>query len=303
MKSFDVAIAGDVFCDLIFTGLPGMPEQGAEIYSTDFDMVPGGTYITAVTLRRLGMDVGLFCHLGTDPFSRFVLESMEAEGLDLSLVQRLDYPVKTITVALSFSEDRAFVSYADPRPAEPSPAEALSRFNFRHLHIHWLGQLWEHPGLVELAREQGASVSLDCQCCPETMARPDVFEKLRLVDVFMPNRPEALQVARTTDPEEALLAIAAHAPTAIVKLGENGSIAMREGKRYAFPAMRVPVVDTTGAGDAFAGGFIYGMLSGMSFEESMRAATICGALSTTARGGGTRVPRLPELQDLMRKEW
>ena len=80
MKSYDVVIAGDVFCDLIFTGLPRMPQLGEELFSTAFDIVPGGVYITAVTLRRLGLSVGVFCHMGSDPFSRFVVEQMEAEG-------------------------------------------------------------------------------------------------------------------------------------------------------------------------------------------------------------------------------
>ena len=302
-KTYDVVIAGDVFCDLIFTGLPRLPVLGEEIYSTDFDMVPGGVFTTAATLRRLGLDVGLFCHIGNDPFSRFLIDHMEAEDIDLSLVQRLDHPLRMITAALSFTEDRGFVSFADPRPVDPTPAAALAGKRFRHIHIHWLGQLWEHPSLVEMARDQGATISLDCQCCPEMMARPDVPEKLGLVDTFMPNRVEALQVAQTDDPEAALQKFAGWVSRAIVKLGKDGVIAMHRGKHYHVPAMPVQVVDTTGAGDAFAGGYMYGLLSGMSFEDSLKAGVICGGLSTTARGGVTRVPRLPELLELLRKDW
>lgn len=294
-KKYDVVIAGDVFCDLVFTGLPRMPVLGEELYSADFDMQPGGIYITAVTLRRLGMDVGIFCHLGDDTFSRFLLDAMESEDLDTSFVQRVDYPLRTITVAMSFAEDRSFVTFTDPRPPEPTPAQALAGADFRHLHVHWLGQLWEQPGLVELARSKGAGISLDCQCCPEVMARPDVAEKLGLVDFFMPNQVEAEQVTATSTAQAALDRLAGWTPTAIVKLGGRGAIAARGERRYSIPAMQVDVVDTTGAGDAFAGGFIYGHLSGWDFEESLRAASICGGLSATARGGATRVPRLPEM--------
>ena len=302
-KDYDVVIAGDVYCDLVFTGLPRLPVLGEELFSADFDMVPGGTFITATTLHRLGLKVGLFCHMGSDPFSRFTVSVMEEEGLDLSLVQRFDYPIRTVTVSMSFEEDRSFVSFTDPRPLEPAPADILAACRFRHIHVHWLGQLWDEPGLIELGRMQGASISLDCQCCPDVMARPDVSEKLGLVDVFMPNQVEALQVTGESGPEDALRRLATWTPTAIVKLGAAGVIAHHEGKRYQVPAMPVNVVDTTGAGDAFAGGFIYGMLSGIPFEDALRAGIVCGSLSATARGGSTNVPRLPELEKRMAKGW
>ena len=110
--NYDVVIAGDIFCDLIFTGLPGMPALGEELYATDFDMLPGGVFITAAALRRLDLSVGLFCQMGNDPFSKFILSSMEDEGLDTSLVRRFDRPLRTISVALSFAEDRSFLSFA-----------------------------------------------------------------------------------------------------------------------------------------------------------------------------------------------
>lgn len=98
---FDVVMAGEVFADLIFTGLPRIPELGEELYATDFAMVPGGIFITAATLSRLGMRVGLYCHIGNDPLSRFVLAEMEKENLDLSLVRRVDHPMWRVSVAMS----------------------------------------------------------------------------------------------------------------------------------------------------------------------------------------------------------
>jgi sugar/nucleoside kinase (ribokinase family) len=117
----------------------------------------------------------------------------------------------------------------------------------------------------------------------------------------MPNKVEALQVTRTEDPEEALRTISGWVRTAVVKLGGEGAIAVHEGKHYSFRALPIEPLDTTGAGDAFAGGYLYGLLSGLPFEDVMKVATICGGLSVTARGGATNVPRLPELQKWMGK--
>ncbi len=302
-KQYDVVLAGDLCCDLIFTGQPRMPLAGEEIFSTDFDMVAGGVFTTAATLRRLGMRVGLFAHLGNDLFSHFLLAALEEEGIDLSLVQRVNQSVRTITASLSFSDDRHFVSFTDPRPMHPTAAEVLSECSFRHLHITWLGQLWSDPELVQLAKRQQATVSLDCQYCPEVMARPDLPEKLGLVDVFMPNRAEALQVTGASTSEAALQKLTAWTPTAIIKLGREGAIAIHNGQLHKFSPMPVNVVDTTGAGDAFAGGYLYGILAGLPFQEAIKAGLICGGLSVTARGGAANVPRLPELQELMVKDW
>src|SRR4051812_20994041 len=136
-KIYDVVIAGDVYCDLVFTGLPRLPVLGEELFATDFDIIPGGVFITATTLHRLGLKVGLFCHMGTDPFSRFTMSAMEEEGLDLALVQKVNHPMRTLTASMSFKEDRSFISFADPRPLEPSPAVALAACRFRHIHVHW----------------------------------------------------------------------------------------------------------------------------------------------------------------------
>src|SRR5947207_13082353 len=90
-REYDVVIAGDVYWDLVFTGLPRLPVLGEELFAADFDMMAGGVFITATTLHRLGLKVGLFCHVGNDPFSRFTVSAMEDEGLDQSFVLSGDY--------------------------------------------------------------------------------------------------------------------------------------------------------------------------------------------------------------------
>ena len=66
---YDVVIAGDVYCDLIFTGLDTLPRLGEELFARAFEMMPGGVFITGAALARLGLRVGICCWLGDDPFS------------------------------------------------------------------------------------------------------------------------------------------------------------------------------------------------------------------------------------------
>lgn len=116
-EGYDVLLTGAYFFDLIFTGLPEFPRLGAEVYGSGCDVLPGGTYTTAVALNRLGVRVGWACDFGDDLFSRYVLEAAHREGLSDDLFESHDRPLRSVTVALSYPHERAFVSYMDPPPA------------------------------------------------------------------------------------------------------------------------------------------------------------------------------------------
>jgi Sugar kinases, ribokinase family len=118
-KRFDVLLDGGYFSDLVFTGLPEFPRLGHEIYSREFDLVPGGAYNTAIAMHRLRLKVAWPCCFGSDPFSQFVRGSAVREGLDASFFEKSMQPSLRITVAFSFDHERAFLSYSDP--VQPLP--------------------------------------------------------------------------------------------------------------------------------------------------------------------------------------
>jgi sugar/nucleoside kinase (ribokinase family) len=298
-----LVIAGDVYCDLIFTGLDTLPRLGEEHFAPAFEMVPGGVFITGAALARLGLRVGICCWLGDDPFSEFTLRCFAQEGLSTALVQRAPGPLPTLTVSLSQPSDRAFVTYRAPRPGS-DPATVLRQTAFRHLHIPSLPGLFDHPDVIALAHEQGASISIDCQWNPDLIAAPDLADRLVAArpGVFLPNLHEALAITHTTAAADALESLAAWVPT-VITLGPAGVLAGCDGERYALPALPVTAVDTTGAGDAFDAGFIYGLLQGLPFGECLRVGTVCGGLSTTAHGGATAAPRRPEVAAWLARGW
>ena len=300
---YDVVIAGDVYCDLVFTGLDAVPRLGEEVFARAFEMVPGGIFITGAALARLGLRPGLCSWLGDDPFSQFALSCFVAESLSTDLVQRMPGPLPTLSVALSLPTDRSFVTYRAPRPC-PDPATVLARTTFRHLHVSSLSALYEHPDLVELAQARGATISLDCQCCPDEMAAPDVEARIRAARpaVFLPNLDEALALTGTTSATAALDRLVAWAPT-VITMGGAGALAGWGTERLAQPPLPVGAVDTTGAGDAFAAGFIHGLLAGAAFPDCLRLATVCGGLSTTAHGGATAAPTLDTVRAWLARGW
>ena len=124
MTRYDVIVVGDYFVDLIFNGLPQFPVLGKEIVGTGFDMLPGGAYNAALAMHRLGLRVGWAVDFGDDDFSRFVLACARAEGLDDTLFVHHRRPLRRVTTALSYPDDRAFITYADPDPGTPAALKA-----------------------------------------------------------------------------------------------------------------------------------------------------------------------------------
>ena len=115
-----------------------------------------------------------------------------------------------------------------------------------------------------------------------------------MCDVFLPNEQERLNIARQEDFEAALDTLGAQIPTIVVKAGAKGGIARHRERTVTAPPLKIEVVDTTGAGDSFNAGFLYGYLEGWSLGQSLRLARACGSLSTRGAGGAERQPTIEE---------
>ena len=133
---------------------------------------------------------------------------------------------------------------------------------------------------------------------------------LAATDVFLPNEREAALISGVMDPLEAAHALVARADAAgrdadagpltiVVKLGADGALAVRGDEALRLPADRVQVVDSTGAGDGFNAGFLYGFLESRSLSESLALAVACGTLSTRAIGGVDGQASLEEAEALL----
>jgi sugar/nucleoside kinase (ribokinase family) len=110
------------------------------------------------------------------------------------------------------------------------------------------------------------------------------------VDVFLPNAAEACWITDADDPAGALEELAALVPSAVVKLGPQGVIAACGQTRESVSAHQVPIVDTTGAGDAFAAGFLHGHVRRWPLWRSLTLANVCGAWSVSRIGSSISTP-------------
>ena len=283
-KQFDVILTGAYFCDMVFNGLPEMPQLGRDVFSSSFDMVAGGVFYTAQALHRLGVRAGWLCDVGSDLFSRFIIESAEAEGLDTSLFRHHERPLRRIAAAFSFAHDRGFVSYMDELP-ETMPLAEIELYKPRCLFLSHVGYWHSLAALADLPHRPHMQVYMDCQDTTLTLETPGLIPALSKVDMFAPNEAEALQMTGETAVSDALTKLAAIVPTAVIKLGAKGAVAQRGSEIITMPPIAVTPVDTTGAGDSFNAGFIYGLLQDASLADCLRYGNIVGGLATAQVGG------------------
>jgi sugar/nucleoside kinase (ribokinase family) len=120
-------------------------------------------------------------------------------------------------------------------------------------------------------------------------------------DLFLPNEQEALAIARRPTLAQALDRLNTVVPTIAVKRGVDGASCRQNGETFSDPGFQLEVVDTTGAGDSFNAGFLYGYLNGWETAHSLALGCACGALSTQAAGGTPAQPTLTEAQALIQQ--
>ena len=299
MKSFDILAAGEINPDLVLTGdvIPAFGQAEQLVNSASFS-IGSSSAIFACGAARLGLKLGFIGICGDDLFGHFMLDEMAHRQVDTTPVI-VDPSVQTgMSVILSAPTDRSILTHVgsmDRLRADQVTDELLARS--RHLHVaSYFLQTALQPGLPDLFRRAhalGLSTSLDPNWDPS--GKWSGFDELLpFVDVFLPNRNEAQALSGSPGIEQALALLAQKCPWVGIKLGAEGAIAGSGSETSICPAFNVEVVDTTGAGDSFDGGFLYGFLNGWSLERSLKLGVACGSLSTRKSGGTTAQATLDE---------
>jgi sugar/nucleoside kinase (ribokinase family) len=291
--NFDVIVVGSYSLDLIFSGLGEFPKLGKDVVATDFKMTPGEAFISAVSMHRLGVNVGWAADFGNDDFSRFALTCARDEGLDESLFVIHDRPYRRISAAASYPQDRAFITYYDPDPQVPAAISALIKSQAKILYIPGLysGDLFTAG--KKLVRAKNMKLVMDGNSSSgdilgKTKQCRSIRNAIKSTDIFLPNALEARRITGEQNLELAILQLGELSPLVVIKDGSNGSYSYANNQLIHEPAISVDPIDTTGAGDNFNAGFLRAWLDGASLNTCLKWGNIVGGLSTTALGGTTR---------------
>ena len=295
-----IAVAGTIVVDILAHPVAEMPERGHLVSADRIDLNVGGAVPnTGMALSRLGVPVGVIGCIGKDHLGRIVEEDLSRWADALWLHEEGIQPTSGSLVLVHPDGERTFIYAAGANTGlkeEHLPWEALVESGARALHVGYALLLPHLDGspmvrVLKKARELGLLVSLDVTWTP-TASWEDLFALLPHVDVFCPNLKEAEAITGATDPAEAAQALLSAGVREVVaiKLGEEGCYLNPSAAAGEYlPRQDVPVVDTTGAGDAFVSGMLAGWYKGYDWTTAGRIANVAGATATTELGAAEGV--------------
>ena len=301
-----IAVIGELNVDLVATGLSGTPLFGQEILANGFEITLGSaSAIFACGCASLGNEVTFVGSTGRDDFGKFCVEALKEKGILTDALVIKDVERTGATIVLSGLGDRALVTYPGAISTfgiNDFSLETLQGKDHLHLTSYYLQAALrpDFPRLMREARTQGLSVSFDPNSDPSGQWDSDVFEVIELADILFVNETEAKALTSREDIKGALAELGKLCPCVVIKRGSDGVVAARDGDLVSAGVYSVEAIDTTGAGDSFAAGFVTAHLNGLDLQDCLQTGNACGALSTRTPGGTNSQPSLDEIKKLIK---
>ncbi|MFZ5270932.1 aminoimidazole riboside kinase [Enterobacter asburiae] len=266
---------------------------------------PGGAPANvAVGIARLGGQSAFIGRVGDDPFGRFMAKTLADEKVDVKSM-RLDPAHRTSTVVVDLDDhgERSFTFMVRPSAdlfLETADLPTFSAGEWLHVCSIALSAEPSRSATFEAMaaiREAGGYVSFDPNIRPdlwpdENALRRCLEQALQSADVVKLSVEELAFLTGNVEVNVGLDALMARCPARLVLVtqGKEGVIAWHDGTVKHYPATPVECVDTTGAGDAFVAGLLFGLAAGQDLTPVIALAQRCGALATTAKGAMTALP-------------
>lgn len=251
-------------------------------------MTHGGDALNEATvLQCLGVPVHLETVIGNDTAGETICRHMENAGLEESgLHIKNDMNTSINVVLVNENGERCFLTnpYGSQRKltlddiSMPFPKE-INILCFASIFVFPELKTEEMKKIFSQAKAQEIVVCADMTKCKNQETVEDIAPALQYVDYLFPNKEEAMLVTRTATVEQAAESLLnAGVGTVVIKCGAKGCYVKTKEKAFYVPAVEnVKCVDTTGAGDSFVGGFVYGLANGYTLEKCAQFANECGA--------------------------
>jgi sugar/nucleoside kinase (ribokinase family) len=266
-------------------------EEAERLYShmgTAHQVSGGSAGNTAAGVAALGGRAGFIGQIAPDQLGEFYRHDLTAAGVEfITPAADVGQPTARSMILVTPDGHRTMNTFLGA--AQYLPREALDEPQIRQSAILYLeGYLWdpETPRYamvraIEVAREAGRKVAFTLSDMFCVDRHRDGFNELldqRRIDILFANQAEIEALAGVSHLESAVAAIVPKVETLVVTSSEDGALAARNGERADVQAEPIDqLVDTTGAGDLFAAGFLFGTARGKSLEQSLRLGAICAA--------------------------
>ncbi|MGQ9530730.1 MAG: carbohydrate kinase family protein [Candidatus Bathycorpusculaceae bacterium] len=301
MKRFDVIGFGALNVDKLFrvNKIAGAEEEG---FIKDFEETCGGSAANAVVgLARLGCKTGFIGKISNDREGKMLLEDFRKEGVDTSGIIYAEGG-RSGTV-MGFIDDRGERAlYVDPGVNDAIEIDEVDKeyaFNTQFLHLtSFVGEksFQTQKRLVEIL-PKNVKVSLDPGELYARKGLAALEPLIRRTFVLMPNQREIEILTKAKDYKRgAEILIEKGVKIIAVKLGSKGCYVTDGKENHQINRFNVRVVDTTGAGDAFCAGFLYGLINGKSLYECGRLGNFVASKCIMKMGARTGLPHVEDLK-------
>ncbi len=286
----EIIVIGPTYCDLLLQGFNAVPLPGEEYYLDGYHLSPGGIAITATVLAQLEISTALVTTIGDDPLGTYVANALTKKGVNLKPSLPRLAENTNLTVVLPLINDRSFLTceqnttkftqIIEERIARLNPAE------FSHVHISYsLLSNRKVNGFLQEIKHQNGTASSDLGFIDTRHWKRDSHLLLENLDFFFPNLNEALAITGCSNANEAIHFLQKYVDNPIITMGGDGACALDANNQFiqVHPPQTV-VTNTTGSGDSFTAGFLFGKSIGSSLTESLKYGVAAGSLTAASQG-------------------
>ncbi len=301
MSSFDVVGFGALNVDRLFkvNKIAGAEEEG--FIETQNEGPGGSAANTIVGLARLGCKVGFIGKVGNDVDGRMLTENLRKEGVDISGIAIAEND-RSGSVMGFVDRQGARALYIDPGSNDTIGAtdircEYVSKTEYLHLTSFVGEESFRTQRNLLMCLPDSVKVSFDPGALYASKGLKQLEPIVRRTYVFMPNIFELKMITGEEDYRKGVDCLLGRGVTVVaVKLGSRGCYVANGSENHLIDPVEVRVVDTTGAGDAFCAGFLYGLLRKKSLLDCGKMGNFVASRCITEMGARTSLPFLKDLQ-------
>lgn len=300
---------GDLEMDVILK-VDSLSSSEEDARAEQVILSPGGSAANCCAVASsLGISTAFLGNIGKDQWSSLLKDDLKKRHVDTRHLQQVDGPAAVCICIVNHDGNRSFYSYrgVNELVSSTSISDAeIGRFDCLHLS----GYSFQTPSsakiatrLIEGAKKRQLLISLDPAYLFTKNLDLENNDILKNVDFFFPNREEAYQLTKIKDPVKAALKIREHGPrVVIVTLDKEGCLVVgKDTQQFIKIVSDVEVVDSTGAGDAFCGGFLTGVLNGLRLDQACKVGSAAAAHIITRLGAHEQCPSGEDIIKIIEK--
>lgn len=265
---------------LVDSVLANKVEQATQKYSRS--LASGGSAANTIHgLACLGVETGFLGKVGKDSWGDFFRKDMESRNISTQLLESSNESGRALALITPDSE-RTFATFlgaAVELSASDLPLNLFSGYSVFHVEGYLVQNRMLISDAMKRAKEEGLKVSLDLASFNIVEENIDFLKDIteKYVDILFANEDEAKAFTLGLENEEALDAMEAMSELIILKKGVDGSLIRHRNKTYHIDVVPATSIDTTGAGDLYASGFLYGWMNALPLQKCGQIGALIAA--------------------------